>query len=80
VILQFTDTGKGMTPEVMTNIFNPFYTTKPIGEGTGLGLAIAYQIVTEHHRGSIHVQSTPGAGSTFVLRLPKQPVTTPCKR
>lgn len=71
IVLQFSDTGKGMTPEVMRNIFNPFFTTKPVGEGTGLGLAIAYQIIVDHHHGSIEVESQPGVGSTFTIHLPK---------
>ncbi len=71
IILQFHDTGKGMSPEVQRRIFEPFFTTKPVGAGTGLGLAIAYKIVTDRHRGQIEVESTPGMGSTFTLTLPK---------
>ncbi len=71
VILQFIDTGRGMTPDVMAQIFNPFFTTKPVGVGTGLGLSIAYKIITDRHKGRIEVESTPGAGSTFTIALPK---------
>ncbi len=71
IVLRFSDTGKGMPPEVVAHIFEPFYTTKPVGSGTGLGLAIAYKIITDRHHGSITVESTPGAGSTFILSLPK---------
>jgi two-component system, NtrC family, sensor kinase len=71
IVLRFTDTGKGMSPEVIAHIFEPFYTTKPVGKGTGLGLAIAYKIIADRHKGSITVESTPGAGSTFILTLPK---------
>ena len=64
-----SDTGKGMSPEEVNRIFDPFYTTKPPGEGTGLGLAISLRLV-ETFGGSIHVQSIAGQGSTFTLRLP----------
>jgi two-component system, NtrC family, sensor kinase len=69
--LQFIDTGKGMMPDVMAQIFHPFFTTKPVGVGTGLGLSIAYKIITDRHKGRIEVESTPGVGSTFTLVLPK---------
>ncbi len=66
------DTGAGMPPEVIQQIFTPFFTTKPSGEGVGLGLAIAWRIVTERHHGTIHVQSQPGSGTTFTVVLPKE--------
>jgi signal transduction histidine kinase len=71
VSVSFWDTGIGMDPETMNRIFEPFFTTKEVGEGTGLGLAIAYGII-EQHKGQIQVSSQPGAGSEFVLLLPKQ--------
>jgi len=71
VVIQFIDTGKGMTPDVISQVFNPFFTTKPVGQGTGLGLSIAYKIITNRHGGSITVDSTPGQGSTFTITLPK---------
>jgi PAS domain S-box-containing protein len=64
-----TDTGCGMSPEVQARIFEPFFTTKPVGEGTGQGLAIARHIAARHG-GTLAVDSAPGAGSTFTLRLP----------
>jgi PAS domain S-box-containing protein len=61
------DTGEGMTPEVAANVFQPYFTTK--AKGTGLGLAISQNIIQEHG-GSIEVESTPGQGSAFTIRLP----------
>jgi two-component system cell cycle sensor histidine kinase/response regulator CckA len=72
VVLMVTDTGFGITPDAQSHIFEPFFTTKEQGKGTGLGLSTAYGIMRQHH-GSIRVQSTPGAGSTFSVFLP-QPV------
>jgi signal transduction histidine kinase len=69
--LVVTDTGMGMSEETMNNLFTPFFTTKPPGKGTGLGLSIIYGIV-KMHRGDIHVQSTEGEGSEFVISLPIQ--------
>jgi signal transduction histidine kinase len=66
------DTGCGIPPELQARIFEPFFTTKPIGEGTGQGLAIARHIAARHG-GTLTVESAPGAGSTFTLRLPVDP-------
>jgi C4-dicarboxylate-specific signal transduction histidine kinase len=63
------DTGCGIAPDVLPRIFDPFFTTKPRGQGTGLGLSINYGIIKEHH-GNIEVESSPGKGTTFVLRFP----------
>ncbi|HTU18762.1 MAG TPA: ATP-binding protein [Gemmataceae bacterium] len=68
--LQFTDTGCGMTQEVLENIFEPFYTRSRTGKGTGLGLTISHRIITQHG-GEIEAQSDgPNRGSTFIVRLP----------
>lgn len=67
--INIADTGCGITPDALQRIFEPFYTTKPIGRGTGLGLAIAYSIIAKHH-GRIEVDSRPGVGSAFRLVLP----------
>jgi len=64
-----TDTGKGMSAEVLEKIFMPFFTTKEVGKGTGLGLGISLTIV-ESMGGKIDVQSMPGAGSSFTITLP----------
>lgn len=72
VWLSIEDTGVGMAPDVVSKIFDPFYTTKPVGEGTGLGLSVSYGIV-QMHGGEITVESTPGKGSCFTLVLPLMP-------
>jgi len=69
VCLSVSDTGVGMSDEVIDKIFEPFYTTKPEGEGTGLGLSTAYSII-KGHEGFIDVSSTKGAGTTFRVFLP----------
>jgi len=68
-VVAINDTGKGIAPEHKDKIFDPFFTTKAPGMGTGQGLAIAHAIV-ERHRGTIGFESTPGQGTTFVVRLP----------
>jgi len=67
--IAFQDTGRGIPPEKMPLVFEPFYTTKEEGEGSGLGLAISHSIV-EAHGGQMEVSSQPGEGTTFVLFLP----------
>src|SRR5712691_1600237 len=69
VLLEFIDTGKGITREDLPKIFEPFFTTKPQGRGTGLGLSICYGIIAEH-RGRIDVESQVGVGSNFKVYLP----------
>ena len=70
IMIEFADDGIGMTPEIQKDIFNPFFTTKPVGSGTGLGLSIAHKIVVDGHGGTISVQSQVGQGSIFLIRLP----------
>ncbi len=69
VFVSVSDTGIGMSAQTQMKIFDPFFTSKPVGEGTGLGLSVSYGIV-QHHRGEIRVDSTPGRGSCFTLILP----------
>jgi signal transduction histidine kinase len=67
LLISVIDNGDGVDPEIKGKLFNPFFTTKP--EGTGLGLALVKKIVIMHH-GRIEVQSKPGKGSRFTIRLP----------
>ena len=73
VRIQIQDNGKGIPAEVLPRIFDPFFTTKPIGQGTGMGLSISYKIIQEHG-GQITVDSEQGAGTTFTILLPINPV------
>jgi signal transduction histidine kinase len=69
VTVEIADNGPGIPPEVQAHLFEPFYTTKPMGQGTGLGLNIAYRIVCEQHGGEIRLRSEPG-DTRFTVRLP----------
>jgi signal transduction histidine kinase len=64
------DDGVGIAGENLPNIFNPFFTTKPVGQGTGMGLSISYDIIANRHHGVIGVESAAGEGATFTFRLP----------
>jgi len=68
-VITVSDTGVGIAPDDLARIFDPFFTTKDVGKGTGLGLSIVFGIV-EQHQGEISVESTPGKGTSFLLRLP----------
>jgi len=69
VWVEVADTGCGMSPEVQSRIFEPFYTTKPVGKGTGLGLSLSFSIV-QKHKGLIKVKSAPGQGSALRVWIP----------
>ena len=77
--IQVSDTGCGIAEADISSIFDPFYTTAPVGKGTGLGLSVSYSIVSEHG-GSIEVESSPNKGSTFTVQFPaltKGPAASP---
>ena len=69
VFISIKDDGIGMSEKDMSNIFNPFFSTKEVGKGTGLGLSISHGII-EQHKGSIEVKSKPGQGAEFIISLP----------
>ena len=70
VILEIEDIGPGIEPDIQKRIFEPFYTTKDVGVGTGLGLSVSYFIITENHDGVLTVDSIPGKGTVFTIKLP----------
>jgi PAS domain S-box-containing protein len=70
-VVEVADDGPGIPPELLERIFEPFFTTKPVGEGTGLGLPISRQIVAQHG-GRLEVESQPGRGTRFCVRLPAE--------
>lgn len=67
--ISIIDDGPGISKENLNHLFNPFFTTKPVGKGTGLGLSICYGIITEHN-GHIYVESELGKGTEFIIELP----------
>ncbi len=69
ILIGVSDTGKGMTEEVKKHLFEPFFTTKEVGKGTGLGLSLCYEIIKKHN-GTFEVQSEPGKGAAFNIKLP----------
>ncbi len=69
--IRFVDNGVGIPPEVGERVFEPFYTTRGVGEGPGQGLAIAHQVIVERHAGRISVESEPGVRTVFTVRLPR---------
>jgi signal transduction histidine kinase len=76
LVLKVTDTGAGMSDEVLAHAFDPFYTTKPTGEGTGLGLSICRGIVRAHD-GQMKIDSRPGQGTQVTITLPPEPLAHP---
>ena len=72
VVAEIRDTGEGIPPENLERIFDPFFSTRPVGVGTGLGLAICHGIISAMH-GDITVESTPGQGTCFRVLLPVAP-------
>jgi len=74
--IRITDSGCGISEDIRDKIFDYFFTTKEVGKGTGQGLAICHNIIVKLHGGSIDVDSRPGDGATFILRLPVRGVST----
>jgi signal transduction histidine kinase len=72
VVIKISDNGPGMSLAVKQHIFNPFFTTKPVGKGTGMGMSISYQIITENHGGTLACLSSPGQGTEFIIEIPLQ--------
>jgi two-component system, NtrC family, sensor kinase len=68
--IAIADNGGGIPESIQTQIFNPFFTTKPVGKGTGLGLAISYQIICEKHGGKLNCLSSIGKGTEFTIQIP----------
>ena len=67
--IKISDNGRGINKDVVEKIFDPFFSTKAVGEGTGLGLSICHRIVSEHG-GTIDVESREGIGTTFIIKIP----------
>ena len=72
-VIHIEDNGPGVPAGIRKRIFEPFFTTKEIGVGTGLGLSVSYFIITNHHKGSLEVESEPGKGAVFLIRIPVEP-------
>ncbi len=68
--IEVADNGPGMPEEIRRRVFEPFFTTKEVGVGTGLGLSVSYFIITKQHKGTLSVESSPGEGARFIIRLP----------
>ena len=73
VNIRIADNGPGIGEQIQTKIFDPFYTTKPVGSGTGLGLSTSYSIVVDKHGGKLSCISAPQQGAEFIIELPIQP-------
>jgi len=78
VIVDVQDTGTGIPEAIRDRVFDPFFTTRDVGEGTGLGLAVSHSIVAAHG-GTIELDSEPGEGTTFRVRFAAMPTATPAK-
>lgn len=70
VVIAVMDTGCGISEKILDRIFDPFFTTKDVGKGTGQGLSLAYNIIVNHHHGTIHVSTKENIGTTFTIELP----------
>lgn len=72
-VIEVEDNGPGMNQSTLKRVFEPFFTTKDVGIGTGLGLSVSYFIITNNHQGTLEVESKPGKGTNFIIRLPLEP-------
>jgi signal transduction histidine kinase len=70
--IAIADNGIGMPEKVQQQVFNPFFTTKPVGKGTGMGMSISYQIISEKHNGKLECHSQSGQGTEFIIEIPIQ--------
>ncbi|MFO8039150.1 MAG: MASE1 domain-containing protein [Sodalinema sp.] len=70
ILIEIKDNGAGMSQSIRHRIFDPFFSTKPVGSGTGLGLSMSYQIIVEKHQGKLYCHSELGQGTTFTIELP----------
>ncbi|MGK7904789.1 MAG: GAF domain-containing protein [Hormoscilla sp.] len=70
VVIRIADNGPGIPEDVRSQIFNPFFTTKPVGKGTGLGLSLSYKIVVEQHKGKLDCISQPSEGTSLIIKIP----------
>jgi len=68
--VRIRDNGPGISEEAKSHLFEPFYTTKPVGQGQGLGLAISHEVVVEKHKGRLLCQTAPGEGAEFIMEIP----------
>lgn len=72
ITISISDNGHGMQPDIISQIFQPFFTTKPAGQGTGLGLSVCKNIIVQKHHGNLEVKSEVSIGTTFIITLPIQ--------
>lgn len=76
IIIRIADNGPGFKDEIQRRLFDPFFSTKPVGKGAGLGLSICYQVIVEQHSGDIRCVSAPGLGAEFILEIPLRQTTS----
>jgi signal transduction histidine kinase len=79
VEIRIRDNGVGIPPDAKERIFNPFFTTKPVGEGTGLGLSISHDIIVKQHAGSVEVDTRLGEFTEFRIILPRAQRASPAR-
>ena len=70
ITIEIKDNGPGIDKDIIQHVFEPFFSTRPVGSGTGLGLSVAYYIMTNSYGGSLIAESVPGNGAVFIVKLP----------